>query len=357
MIGKRIEVAGMMMEFRKRLGKNWDGYRILITQFLIGRLSRTELQHELDQILDTGMVHMHNQFLLANLANALHDPPKSDEGKLTGWNQKRKELSSSSSSRVGAESQLAKLKEDVMGLSVRERKRIKSITRESGKKGYIGSTIVNTRQAMLPHIPFVNDKERAKFGSPIAWTQDIVQSFNIPLATETFELPESDSLKTRMQGIALEHGILGNIDATAPKLLLAGLESYLKDIVQQAYDTVKQRNTENGKTITAEDMAQVFESTPTCTVETSGPMYRLFDVMLEDMDDLPDTYDGLLPIDVQAESILPDRGTPLLNDFMLDNMGSVSDILDGASLASSQQDQLGLDAELNKLLDNLLASS
>jgi hypothetical protein len=34
---KRIDVDGIMTEFRKRLGDNWDRYREVLTHFLIGK--------------------------------------------------------------------------------------------------------------------------------------------------------------------------------------------------------------------------------------------------------------------------------------------------------------------------------
>lgn len=116
-----------------------------------------ELQEELDQILDKNTIYMHNHFLLANLANAFRDPPPGERGMLNGWTKKHKDTSRKD---VKGDSQLNKLKEDIMGLSVRERKRIKAIARESGKRAPIPSTITATRQAMLPKIPFVNDKDK-----------------------------------------------------------------------------------------------------------------------------------------------------------------------------------------------------
>lgn len=36
--GKRIEIDGMMSEFQKLLGSNWDRYRDTVTNFLIGMI-------------------------------------------------------------------------------------------------------------------------------------------------------------------------------------------------------------------------------------------------------------------------------------------------------------------------------
>ncbi|ANB14642.1 Hfi1p [Sugiyamaella lignohabitans] len=122
---KRLDVDTIMIEFQKSLGDNWDRYRDVITSFLIGRLTRFELQEELDQILDKNAIKLHNHFLLTNLANSLRDPPPGEQGSLSGWFKKQKD----GARNVKGDSQLAKLKEDILGLSVRERKRIKAIAR------------------------------------------------------------------------------------------------------------------------------------------------------------------------------------------------------------------------------------
>jgi transcriptional coactivator HFI1/ADA1 len=312
---KRIDVDALMVEFQKLLGDNWDRYRDTITHFLVGKLTRFELQEELDQILDKTTIQLHNQFLLANMANSLRDPPPGDHGMLTGWSKKHKD----SSRNVKGDSQLAKLKEDIMGLSVRERKRIKAIARESGKRAPIPSTVTATRQAMLPKIPFVNDKEKlqssgnqkqtsgrssraptptpvstpaqptgtgAGHTNPIVWTQDIIHAYETPLACETYELPDSDSLTARMLGISLEHGLLKGVDQGTPAVMMAGLEHYLRDLIRHVFEKVKGGNPQGEDALTAENMALLLESAPHMFVEMSAPVYKLKNVMLRD-----DNYD------------------------------------------------------------------
>lgn len=90
----------------------------------VGRLTRLELEEELQHILDKKTLRLHNLFLLANLTNALQESP-AHGGSLKGWSRTKRDDSYSHQ----ADSELAKLKSDIMGLSVRERKRIKAITR------------------------------------------------------------------------------------------------------------------------------------------------------------------------------------------------------------------------------------
>lgn len=97
-----------------------------------------------------------------------------------------------------------------------------------------------------------------------------------------------------MLGVSLEHGLLQGVDSDSTEIMLAGLEHYLKDLVQQVFEKVKRRSSDQEDLITVEDLSMILESSPSCFVEVSGPLYRLNDVMLrnddEPMDDF--TYGG-----------------------------------------------------------------
>lgn len=299
---KRVEVESLAFELRSKLGNNWDKYQATIASFLIGKLSRTELSTCLQNLLtDSRLIKMHNQLLLANMVNALRDS-NSDSPSI----EKNSKYSFGSSSKkvvkkgMKQSNQYEKLKKDVMNLPIRERYRIKTITRDSGKQKMANSSLTLTRQALLPKIPFSSDKEKM-MSNVIEWTQDVNHGLHTPLDIETFSLPEQDALKTRILGIAREHGITGPLSNDAAELLYHGLETYLKNIVEAAIDTVRYRkrrynsndfefeNLSNVKvnekkpkiTLVNEDMIDTFDIMP-YLVEPSGPVYRLHSVMLKD---------------------------------------------------------------------------
>lgn len=109
------------------------------------------MEEELQNILDKKTLRLHNRFLLANLTNALQESP--GHGSLKGWSRKQR----GEEGYTHQDGELKKLKSDIMGLSVRERKRIKAIARD--KKPTQPSTIIATRQCMLPKIPLLNEGE------------------------------------------------------------------------------------------------------------------------------------------------------------------------------------------------------
>lgn len=301
---KRIEVENLANDLQEKLGSSWDNYQTTISSFLVGKLSRKELTLILNDLLvDPKMVRMHNQLLLANLANALRDGPNSQTAKSgfgsNNTNKKKK------NDRVKASSQYEKLKKDIMALPIRERHRIKTLTRESGKTRMVTSMLTATRQSLLPKVPFVTDQENKDNikpkGNTAEWTQDITHALQSLLGTETYSLPDMDVLKTRMLGIAREHGLIGNISKDALDIVYLGLETYLKQIIDCAIDTVRYRRIKYSKQdyfddagfnefpnkrqkrtiLTAEDMFDCFNLFP-FLVEENGPICRLNTLQLND---------------------------------------------------------------------------
>jgi hypothetical protein len=102
------------------------------------------------------------------------------------------------------------------------------------------------------------------------------------LASEAYEIPDNDSLTARMLGISLEHGLLQGVDSGTAEFMLAGLEHYLKDVVQQIFERV---NRLGEKVMTAEDIASIAYSSPNLFVEHTSALYRLQGTMLQDDED------------------------------------------------------------------------
>lgn len=347
---RRIEVETLATELRHKLGPHWDKYQATIAEFLIGKLSRTEFTGIVQGFLtDSRLVRMHNQLLLANVVNALRDGPDGDEqsSKYSFGSSSKKPVKKG----MKQSSQYEKLKKDVMSLPIRERYRIKTITRESGKQRMANSSLTLTRQSLLPQIPFSSEKEKV-LSNVIEYTQDINHALNTPLATETFALPDQENLKTRMLGISREHGLTGALNNDVAELLYHGLEAYLKNIVESAIDTVRYRrkryaedgfdisdSVQNKKlrpkvTLMNEDMVDTFDLHP-FLVEPSGSTYRLHAVSLQD-----DTYiepkcglDGIVPVSehpapqtstttssVKASPLMPKKEASMTQDS-LKNIG------------------------------------
>lgn len=150
----RIDIDSAMTRFQRKLGRNWDKYRDAITHFLMGKLTRPELTAVLGGFLTPLEVRTHNYLLLAILANSLREPPPGDDGGLSGW----KARGTTRKANVDTPTEL--LHREIMALPARERKRIKNIARDNKRPNVPVPLpcLIATRQAMLPHLPYVQDR-------------------------------------------------------------------------------------------------------------------------------------------------------------------------------------------------------
>lgn len=150
----RIDIDSVMTRFQRKLGRNWDRYRDAITHFLMGKLTRPELTAVLSSFLTPLEVRTHNYLLLAILANSLREPPPGDDGGLSGW----KARGTTRKANVDTPTEL--LHREIMALPARERKRIKNIARDNKRPNVPVPLpcLIATRQAMLPHLPYAQDR-------------------------------------------------------------------------------------------------------------------------------------------------------------------------------------------------------
>ncbi|EDO19494.1 hypothetical protein Kpol_1018p22 [Vanderwaltozyma polyspora DSM 70294] len=261
---QRIDLEPMIEEFNTLLGReNWVKYAQVISLFMLGKLSRKELSNEMDLLfvspissdLPTSfnktirrtLIRLHNQLLLGIFSNSLRESPlgRNADG---SWGFGNGNPNINKLKRANKHnSQIEMYKKIVMSLPMLDRQRLKAITKESGKRGFVLCSVLQARLNMIPKVPIVTNPDTLKhikennLKSPIEWTQDIMNGFNAPLATDSFSLPDTDSLYLRMIGISREHGLVGAVDTNSVELLSLALDQFLKNIVESAIDTVRYR--------------------------------------------------------------------------------------------------------------------
>lgn len=235
---KRVQLEQIIRDFQRKLGNDWDKYHEALTMYLIGKLSRQEMVAVIGPLLKNGLYKYHNKFLLLNFANSLQDSPAEFSSELASfWNKKN------AKSKNVKSTQYEKIKQNIMGLPLKERRRIRSITRESGKKNKLNAGITLTRQALLPKIPMIQDKEQQQLqvNNLVQWQQDVVNGINTPLASTLYELPDYDNLSRRVLMIMRENGLTGGVRAQVLEIISLGLEAHLKNIIESAMDVVRYR--------------------------------------------------------------------------------------------------------------------
>lgn len=371
---KRNELENLIRELQTKLGSNWDKYHETLSLFLIGKLSRKELVQIVIPLLKDGLIKYHNKLLLLNFANSFKNIPTDFQNEFASfWNKKSKNKTVKSS-------QYEKFKQNIMGLPLKERRRIRTITRDSGKKNKINAGITLTRHGLLPKIPSIQDKEQQQLqvNNLVSWQQDVVNGINTPIATDTYELPDADDLTKRVLMIMRESGLTGGINPQVLDLIYLGLEYYLKNIVETTIDvaryrehkynnddflttaiqTVKETFDEGGSgsgvgagsssinegdvdsddedsrdpkrrkvTLNIDDIFNSLEMFPYMT-EANGPKYRLNNIMLKNDDDNDVYVSNSNPIDYELppktnilEPVTKINGTvePAINKVHNDN--------------------------------------
>lgn len=322
---KKIQLELLIRELQGKLGPKWDVYHEALTFFLIGKLSRTELVDTVSPLLKNGLLELHNKFLLLNFANSLQDSPAEFCSDIAAfWNKKNAKAKNVKST------QYEKFKQNIMGLPLKERRRIRSITRDSGKRNKINAYLTLTRQALLPKIPFIQDREEQllQVNNLVQWQQDVVTGINTPLSLSSYELPDLEGMSRRVVMAMRENGLTGGLNPRVLDVLSLGLEMHLKNILESAIDTVRYRKKkysastlilalQNGDTlangskkangtkklkkrkldkddsnpvviISSEDLHNTFEMFPHL-IEPGGPKYRLASTMLQN-DDMIDLH-------------------------------------------------------------------
>lgn len=327
---KRSQLGVHIRDFQKRLGKDWELYHETLLLFLVGKLSRTEMVDTIRPILPKGLYRYHNKLLLLNLANSLKDPLAEYANEFASfWNKRTSKASKVRLSLYDG------FKQNIMALPLKERRRIKNITRDSGKRGKLSAGITLTRHALLPKIPMIQDKEQQQLQvqNLVQWQQDVVNGISTPICSESHELPDRSTLQLRVTMIMREHGLTGHVSGNALEVLMLGLEAHLKNILDSAIDVAKYRenkytNTDylpstfqlaigtvsrqcgeiqglasKDSTLCIEDMYDTLQMFPHL-IESNGAALRLDSLMLTNDDEAPAPYTSNGRI-TKAEDIKP----------------------------------------------------
>lgn len=125
----RVDVEPLYTAVKSAISdSDWTTYKASLSSFLLGNLNQEELSQRLDRILTTReLEHAHNALILAIYVNVWRDAP---EPGIASWVSSSDKPSSGVVKGAGDESE-KRLKHEVMQLSRRERKRLKTIHQDS----------------------------------------------------------------------------------------------------------------------------------------------------------------------------------------------------------------------------------
>ncbi|KZM25340.1 SAGA-type complex [Ascochyta rabiei] len=247
---------------------DWTTYKTSLTQFFLGNLNQEELSFKLGKILNTAALeHAHNTLIAAIYANIWRDAP---EPGIASWVSSTDKPSSSTVKGQGDESE-KRLKYEVMQLSRRERKRLKTIpAAETGVQDAIGggagtgalglvNELAEMRRGKQPEIGPVGPTGGYKTSTSILnilllhvcsidletldprslgsvilttrtdWDLEIRKRYTAPLFSETHEFPTSLSISARLLPTCYEFGLPQGHTPECPDLMNLATETYIKE--------------------------------------------------------------------------------------------------------------------------------
>ncbi|KAF9696380.1 hypothetical protein EKO04_005265 [Ascochyta lentis] len=213
---------------------DWTTYKTSLTQFFLGNLNQEELSFKLSKILNTAALeHAHNTLIAAIYANIWRDAP---EPGIASWVSSTDKPSSSTVKGQGDESE-KRLKYEVMQLSRRERKRLKTIPAaetgaQDGFGGGVGlgalgpvNELAEMRRGKQPEIGPVGPAG----GYKTNWDLEIRKRYTAPLFSETHEFPTSLSISARLLPTCYEFGLPQGHTPECPDLMNLATETYIKE--------------------------------------------------------------------------------------------------------------------------------
>ncbi|KAF2012300.1 hypothetical protein BU24DRAFT_353043 [Aaosphaeria arxii CBS 175.79] len=235
----RVDVEPLYNTIKTAVGDAlWLTYKSAIQRFLLGNLNQEELTTILDPILTTpALEQAHNQFILAIYANIWRDAPEAgiaswaDDkvvGKVPGAGSK----GTSAGQRDETEK---RLKSEVMGLSRRERKRLKTLQDDSMDP--FTSIMTEYYDARRIKQPDTGPASAGGF-SKTNWEIEIRKRYTAPLFTETHEFPDASSIQARMLPICYENGLPSGHSTDCATFVNVATETYIKEALTNFFQRV-----------------------------------------------------------------------------------------------------------------------
>jgi len=160
---------------------DWTTYKKSLSFFLLGNLNQEELSHALSKILTTpALEHAHNALFTAIYANIWRDQP---EAGIASWVSSSDKPTSGTVKGTHDESE-KRLKYEVMQLSRRERKRLKTIPTGDADGVATGPAqeLVETRKVKQPESGPVGGNQGGGFGKTSTYTIVLIISFSIHMS-------------------------------------------------------------------------------------------------------------------------------------------------------------------------------
>ncbi|KAL2809289.1 transcriptional regulator of RNA polII, SAGA, subunit-domain-containing protein [Aspergillus granulosus] len=333
----RLDLEPIYTELKATIGDKWTEYKQATSGFLLGELNQDELASRIDSIVcaDPKIEHLHNNFVCAIIGNLTRDLPDHGVASWVSANDKPSVVSKPTSGDAAEQ----RLKTEVMQLPPRDRRRIKGIP-ERDPHETIPSELEEYHLAKQVRVP--NQVPASAGGLNMTnWELEVRKRYEQPLAQETGEFPDAESIHARMVPICYEESVVNGAGVACAEFMAIATETFVKEVLSIVFS----RTRSNG---------------PSGTI--NGMMKRSYKQQLE-REELAftrgeiakDGATGLLPVEAKEASIRSALGVRDLRlsleigGGVLSHMPLIADQIMGGyledELEADKQEHFGLDGK------------
>lgn len=231
----RLDLEPIYTELKAAIGPKWTEYKEATTLFLLGQLNQDELASRIDQIIcaDQKIQHLHNNFVCAIIGNLTRDLPDHGVASWVSANDKPSVVSKPTSGDAAEQ----RLKTEIMQLPPRDRRRIKAIPErdphETGRNELEEYHLA--KQIKLPsQVP-------ASAGglNMTNWELEVRKRYAQPLASETGEFPDSESIHARMTPICYEESVVNGAGVACAEFMAIATETFVKEVLSVVFSRTR----------------------------------------------------------------------------------------------------------------------
>ncbi|KAL1846058.1 hypothetical protein Plec18167_008873 [Paecilomyces lecythidis] len=227
----RLDLEPVYTELKAAIGDNWAEYKQATALFLLGHLNQSEFSSRVDHIIcaDAKTEHLHNSFICTIIGNLTRDLPDHGVASWVSANDKPTVVSKPASGDAAEQ----RLKTEVMQLPPRDRRRIKAI-QEPDPSEVARNELEEYRQAKQIKLP---TQVPASAGglNKTNWELEIRKRYAQPLAAETGEFPDAESIHARMVPICYEESVVSGAGFTCAEFMAIATETFVKEVLSSVF--------------------------------------------------------------------------------------------------------------------------
>ncbi|ODM15897.1 hypothetical protein SI65_08738 [Aspergillus cristatus] len=231
----RLDLEPAYTELKAAIGDNWSEYKQSTALFLLGHLNQSEYSSRVDHILcaDSKTEHIHNNFICAIIGNLTRDLPDHGVASWVSANDKPSVVSKPASGDAAEH----RLKTEVMQLPPRDRRRIKAIPERDPNE-----TVPNELEEyhLAKQIKLPSQVPASAGGlNKTNWELEIRKRYAQPLASETGEFPDSESIYARMIPICYEESIVSGAGLPCADFMAIATETFVKEVLSVVFSRTR----------------------------------------------------------------------------------------------------------------------